>query len=82
MQMDSWLQEFGNWVTEEEEIAAYGQRFVSEFLPHLPQDIKEIILVKYWRYQYENALPFGLINAPREERTIVRRRRSKLLVNL
>ena len=45
--MDLWLQEFGNWVTEEEEIAAYGQRFVSEFLPHLPQDIKEIILGKY-----------------------------------
>ena len=80
--MDLWLQEFGNWVTEEEEIAAYGQRFVSEFLPHLPQDIKEIILGKYWRYQYENALPFGLINAPRVERIVVKRRRSKLIVRL
>lgn len=62
--MDPWLLEFRHWTTEEEEVAAYGERFVVEYLPHLPHDIQSIILRKYWGNRYKNALPFGLINAP------------------
>ena len=62
--MDPWLLEFENWETDEEETVAYAQHFMIKFLPHLPLDIKAIILRKYWHHRYKDALPFGIVNTP------------------
>ena len=75
--MDPWLLEFANWVADKEETEAYAQIFVTEFLPHLPQEIKELILQKYWKHHYKKVLPFGLINAPWMFRRFFLKKRTK-----
>ena len=63
--MDAWLQEFSSWVTDEEETIAYVKIFSEDYLPCLPRDIKNLILIKFWAHCYKKALPFGLANVPR-----------------
>ena len=42
--MDGWLYEFNNWVTEEEELDAYAEKFFNNYFAHLPRDVLHIII--------------------------------------
>ena len=62
--MDEWLEEFKNWLTEEEEAQAYAEIFLGTHFSQLPRDIQRTISAKFWRAQYAKALQFVWINAP------------------
>ena len=75
--MDSWLLEFSNWRTEEEEwqefsqtlcaaeeeFENYAECFLQQYFPNLPFDVVRTIRVMVWKYQAKkNYMPFGVVN--------------------
>ena len=72
--MDGWLAEFSNWVTEEEELDAYAEKFFNDYFAYLPRDILHIIIQQVWSFKIHRLIG-------RRRRTISRRLQHYLKAN-